>query len=608
MTTREKQPGQLASAAESASSASSPAETDLAASRDERLVMLLDRLAEQLRRNEPSQIDAYLAGNPDLADELRSLWTAMLVTDCVAAGANQVVPPESALRAPSLPRNGGAIADLTRDHAPHATEASGSAPLPRLFGDYELLAEVGRGGMGLVYMARQVSLDRIVALKMVLRGDIASRADLARFRTEAEAAARLDHPGIVPVYEVGEFEGQPYFTMKFVTGTTLARKLAEGPIPAREAAALLAPVARAVHYAHTRGVLHRDLKPSNILIDEEGRPHVSDFGLAKRVEGDAQLTLSGAILGTPAHMAPEQAAGTRGRLAPASDVYSLGTILYQMLTGRPPFQAASPVDTVLLVLEQEPLPPRLINPRADRELEMIALKCLQKPQDLRYESAKLLADDLEAYLADEPTAARSGVFSQILARAFRETHHATVLENWGLLWMWHSLALLVTCVLTNLLQWAGAKSPLPYLALWTAGLGTWATIFWTLRRRTGPVTFVERQIAHVWASSMVSIVVLFYIEMILELPVLRLSPVLGLVGGMVFVVKAGTLSGQFYFQAAALFATALAMALLERFDIPLGLTLFGLVSAACFFFPGLKYYWQVRESDTSAEPRIDGGR
>jgi serine/threonine protein kinase len=580
------------------------APTDLATDdRDARLVALVNQLAEEMRRGERPRVDAMLAENPDLADELRPLWAAMLVTDCVAAGSRALTPG----------RGSSAIHELTQELSPPPGEARPLTPRPtvsyaanpppsepvlRQFADYELLEELGRGGMGVVYRARQISLNRIVALKMVLRGDMASTADLARFRTEAEAAARLDHPGIVPVYEVGDFEGQPYFTMKYVAGTTLAHRLAEGPLTARETAQLLAPVARAIHYAHTRGVLHRDLKPSNILIDTEGRPHVSDFGLAKRVEAEINLTLSGAILGTPAHMAPEQAAGTRGKLGPTSDVYSLGTILYHMLTGRPPFQAASPVDTVLLVLEQDPLPPRLVNPRADRELEMIALKCLQKPQDLRYESAKLLADDLEAFLADEPTAARSGIFGQVLARAFRETHHATVLENWGLLWMWHSLALLTTCLLTNLMQWTGVTSPFFYVALWTAGLGTWATIFWTLRRRAGPVTFVERQIAHVWAASMISIVVLFYVEMILGLPVLSLSPVLGLVGGMVFVVKAGTLSGQFYFQAAALFATALGMAALQRLNIPFGLTLFGIVSAVCFFLPGLKYYRQRENGNT----------
>ncbi|MBI2826575.1 MAG: protein kinase [Planctomycetia bacterium] len=560
--------------------------------RDQRLAALVDQLAEQLRQGKEPEIDGMLVAHPDLAEELRSLWTAMLVTDCVAAGTSGLTDPA----APARP-----LGDATHDQSLpiDAVEEALSPDAPRRFGDYELLAVLGRGGMGIVYKARQISLDRVVALKMILRGELATAADLARFRSEAESAARLDHPGIVPVYDVGELAGVPYFTMKYVEGTTLSRRLAEGPLAPREAAALLAPVCRAVHFAHTRGLLHRDLKPSNILIDAEGRPHVSDFGLAKRVEGDSHLTLSGAILGTPSYIAPEQAAGTRGKLRPASDVYSLGTILYQMLTGRPPFQAASPVDTVLLVLEQEPLPPRLVNPRADRELEMIALKCLQKPQELRYESAKSLADDLDAYLADEPTAARSGVFSQVIARAFRETHHATVLENWGLLWMWHSLALLATCLATNYLQWRGQTSPWPYLGLWIAGLGTWAVIFWTLRRRSGPVTFVERQIAHLWAASMMSIAGLFVVEMILGLEVLTLSPVLALTSSMIFAVKAGMLTGQFYLQAAALFVTALAMAILQRLQIPLGVTLFGVVSAGCFFFPGLKYYRQRTSGEGS---------
>jgi len=252
---------------------------------------------------------------------------------------------------------------------------------------------------------------------------------------------------------------------------------------------------------------------------------------------------------------------------------------------------------LLLLLEQDPLPPRLFNAKADRELELVALKCLQKPPELRYASAQALADDLRRYLADEPIAARSGLFSQIIDRWFRETHHATVLENWGLLWMWHSLALLIVCLWTNYLQWRGYQSPWPYLALWTIGLGTLAAIFLALRRRSGPVTFVERQIAHVWAASMLSIVVLFPVEWLLNLPVLKLSPVLALASGMVFLVKAGMLTGRFYVQAVTLFATSIVMALLDRLNIPLGITLFGVVSAASFFFPGLKYYRQRRASE-----------
>ena len=542
--------------------------------RDERLAELLVYLTDELRAGRTPEIDLLAAQHAELSQELRELWTAVQLAEGIAAD----VASSAGRLAP------GGLLDA----------AVSLGDLPRQFGDFELLEELGRGGMGIVFKARQLSLGRVVALKMILRGDLASPADVARFRSEAASAARLGHPHIVPVYEVGEHDGQPYFAMKYIEGTTLGRRLADGPLPPRESAELLVPVCQAIHYAHQHGILHRDLKPSNILIDGEGRPHVTDFGLAKQVTADTQLTRSGAILGTPSYMAPEQAAGNRGQLGPASDVYSLGTILYHLLTGRPPFQAASPVDTVLLVLEQDPLPPRLVNPRADRDLEMIALHCLQKPPLLRYASAEALANDLQAYLADEPISARSGRFTQIIARWFRETHHATVLENWGLLWMWHSLALFVICLVTNWFQWLDITSPGPYFALWTAGMGTWAGIFWALRRRAGPVTFVERQIAHVWAASVISISVLFLVEMVLGLPVLTLSPVLAIASGMVFVAKAGILTGAFYVQAAALFLTALAMAWLDRHGVKLSITLFGVVSGASFFFPGLKYYRQRR--------------
>jgi serine/threonine-protein kinase len=550
------------------------AATESGPDREDLLAELLARLTDELRAGRLPDVGAIAREHPTLSAELRELWAAVQVAEGMAVALSEHDAPST--EASALP----------------AGRVERAGDLPRDFGDFELIEELGRGGMGVVYKARQRSLNRTVAVKMILRGELASTADLARFRSEAESAARLDHPHIVPVYEVGELRGQPYFAMKYVEGTTLARRLADGPIAPREAAALLAPICQAIHFAHQRGILHRDLKPSNILIDREGRPHVTDFGLAKRVTGDTQLTRSGAILGTPCHMAPEQAAGNRGQLGPASDVYSLGTVLYQMLTGRPPFQAATPVDTVLLVLEQDPLPPRLLNPRADRDLEMIALRCLQKLPTLRYPTAKSLGDDLLAFLNDEPISARSGLFSQVLARWFRETHHATVLENWGLLWMWHSLALVVICLITNALQWFGVASPGWYFALWTAGMGTWAAIFWALRRRAGPVTFVERQIAHLWAASIISIAVLFPVEMLLGLPVLRLSPVLAISSGTVFVAKAGILTGEFYVQAAVLYLTALVMAWLEFHEIKFGIVLFGVMSGACFFVPGLKYFRQ----------------
>lgn len=537
---------------------------DATTDRDQRLAMLLAELSDRAMRGEQVDFEAACREHPDLADELRMLWGAVL---CADAAGSQASDPTTPLMHES---------------------PSGVLELPVRFGDYELLEELGRGGMGVVFRARQTSLNRPVAVKMILRGDMATEVDRERFRAEAEAVARLEHPHIVPVYEVGERDGRPYFSMKYIAGQTLSQLLADGPLPSREAARLLAAIAQAIHFAHTRGILHRDLKPSNIILDDFGLPHVMDFGLAKQTTEAVSLTKTGAVLGTPAYMAPEQAAGARGEVGPASDVYSLGVILYHMLTGRPPFQAATPVDTVLLVLEQDPVPPRALNPKADRDLEMICLRCLQKPPDLRYASAELLAKDLQAYLNDESIAARSGRFAQVLAGWLRETHHAPVLENWGLLWMWHSLALLGICVLTNAMHWYGVRDRYWYFALWTAGLGTWAAVFWALRRRMGPVTFVERQIAHLWAGSMVCVAALFPLEAWLKLDVLTLSPVLGLVNGMVFLAKAGILSGAFYIQAILLFITAGIMALMPAYAH----LIFGVVSAGCFFFPGLKYYRQ----------------
>ena len=275
------------------------------------------------------------------------------------------------------------------------------------FGDYELLKVLGEGGMGIVYKARQLSLNRPVALKMIKAARFASADEVRRFQNESEAVARLDHPNIVPIFEVGQYEDQHYFSMKLIAGESLDKRPKDYFADPRRAAELVAMTAGAIHHAHQRGILHRDLKPANILIDSEGRPHVTDFGLAKRVEGDSELTRSGAILGTPAYMAPEQASGKRGAVTTSTDVYGLGAILYALLTGRAPFGGDSVIDTLEQVRERRAGAADESSTRGvPRDLEVICLKCLEKDPRRRYASADALAEDLKRWLAGEPIAAR----------------------------------------------------------------------------------------------------------------------------------------------------------------------------------------------------------
>ena len=288
-----------------------------------------------------------------------------------------------------------------------------SVPMLGELGDYELLEEIGRGGQGVVFRARQKSLSRTVALKVISLGQWASKAHLKRFRLEAEAAASLDHPCIVPIYEVDERDGSCYFSMKFVEGGQLDEVTRRDPMPIRRAVELIVKVARTVHYAHEHGILHRDIKPGNILLDAKGEPHLTDFGLARLVESESSVTHTLDILGTPSYMAPEQAVGNNAAVSNVTDVYGIGAVLYQLLTGHPPFAGGATYETIKFLVDTEPRPPRSLNPKIDRDLCTICLKCLEKDPKRRYSSALALAEDLERWLKHEPIQARhTGVFTR----------------------------------------------------------------------------------------------------------------------------------------------------------------------------------------------------
>jgi len=349
---------------------------------------LLDDYLQRLHSGEPPDRAMLLQDHPELASSL----------DCLDV-LEDIAParlPEPA----AAPASEAALSSETIGYQPPTGE------MPRDFGAYELLGEIGRGGMGVVYKARQKGLDRPVAVKMILASHLASPEHVRRFQAEAKAAAQLQHSPIVHIHDVGQPPGQHFFTMEYVAGPSLAQRIAKGPIDVPEAVRLVTIVARAVDHLHRHGLIHRDLKPSNILLDAEGEPHVTDFGLAKMFAADSGQTATGVIAGTPSYMSPEQASGRRKKVGPASDVYSLGAVLYELLTGRPPFREENPLDTIMQVLSREPVLPRRLNPRIPRPLELIVLKCLAKAPEQRYASAAALADDLEHFSKGESLDAR----------------------------------------------------------------------------------------------------------------------------------------------------------------------------------------------------------
>ncbi len=343
-------------------------------------------------------------------------------------------------------------ATLGRDDTGFPLVSDARIETGRRFADYEILEKIGSGGMGVVYKARQFSLNRVVALKMIKSGELANPEAHERFHKEAEAAANLDHPGIVPAFEVGEHNGQHYFSMGYIDGQSLAERLKDGPLPPLEAAQLIRKIAEAVDYANQQGVIHRDLKPGNVLITKSGIPRITDFGLAKRIEEDSALTATGQILGTPSFMPPEQAAG-RLDVGPSADVYALGAILYDLLTGRPPFQAANVMDTLRQVLEREPIVPRQLNPTVPKDLETICLKCLNKVPERRYGSAGEFAEDVRRWLDKEPILARPiGRWERAVQWCRRRPAVAALL----------AVVLLVTTVCFGLVAWQWRRAEANY--------------------------------------------------------------------------------------------------------------------------------------------------
>jgi serine/threonine-protein kinase len=463
--------------------------------------------------------------------------------------------------------------------------------------------------MGVVYRARQVALDRIVALKMILAGRLADANDVQRFRTEAEAAARLQHPNIVAVHDVSHDEGQHYFTMEYIEGTSLDQRLAQGPLAGKVAARYVRILARAVQYAHKQGILHRDLKPSNILIDVDDEPHITDFGLAKRLgpAGSGQ-TRTGAVLGTPSYMAPEQAQGKTGELGPACDIYSLGAILYELVTGRPPFRAETPLDTVMQVIDHEPVPPRLLNPRIDHDLETICLKCLEKDSRMRYATAEELGADLQRYIEGDSINARS---FNVLDRLVRTLDHDKRTADFS---AWSSM-LLVMAVVVGIEHFAvylmvlTGQPPLAIMAARTLQFMLLACLFWYNRRsQLLPTSAAERELWTIWIGYFTSYFLLILTtRLLVHFEMIHVNtnwfahryfrellpyPFIAMISGLAFFIMGSNYWGRCY----AIGIGFLLLAPIIAMELSLGPLLFGALWSATLALLGLHLGKQGRKT------------
>jgi hypothetical protein len=470
------------------------------------------------------------------------------------------------------PACGAALVD---PQVPTTPDASGSGQVPEGVEEtnfsiavpgYDILEELGRGGMGIVYKAWQVRANRAVALKMILAGAGASQDDLARFANEARAVAALQHPNIVQVHEVGEHQGHSFFSLELCEGGTLEHRLHGVPLPCQEAAQLVQTLAQAVYAAHEKHIIHRDLKPSNILFTSAGIPKVADFGLAKvggdrpGGEGGPRPTITGTVMGTPSYMAPEQAGGKTHEISPRVDVYALGALLYECLTGRPPFQGATAMDTLMEVLERNPVPPRLLNSRVEHDLESICLKCLEKDPALRYASARDLAEDLGRYLEGMPVQATSLNVIDRLTRALEQGKHAPEFGHWGTLLLLFGVIVFIMQTCCFVLIWLGQP-------VWQAWLLRFmqfvlmGLVFWKFRdRMVWPTSAAEKQLWSIWIGYFIAFAAIWLISRALLTPGLRslgpprspaweggfVYPFSTVLAGFAFFVMGSNYWGQFY--------------------------------------------------------------
>ena len=476
----------------------------------------------------------------------------------------------------------------------HGAENPARASDETHFSDYVLVDEVGRGGMGVVYRARQKSLGRTVALKMILAGELATAEEVARFKKEALAAAHLAHPGIVPIYEVGDENGQHFFTMAFIEGESLADRVAAGPLEPRWAAALFVKVAAALQYGHDHDVVHRDLKPANILLDQNDEPMVSDFGLAKMVGSGASLTGTGQVIGTPGFMPPEQAGGRSRDITPITDVYSLGATLYCGLTGRPPFQAANAIETILQVREQDPLPLRLIDPSIPRDLEAICLKCLRKMPAQRYGSMSELKSDLEAFLEGAPVSARQGS-TPVVDLLLRETRYVEITSHHAVAWLGFAGTVLATFLVTHVLIWRGVEDNLPYVVVWSLGMLALGGIIVWLGRGIHALTPIEQRLVAIQKLCAAAFILTGILGRVAHLSYPQIIIVLAIEVAMLLGSIAVLVGGEFYLSALLCLVAAAVGAIVPRYS---ALTL-GVLLAAGMLFSGIRFFWRMRAADRS---------